>query len=202
MELVRALSGIALVLSAACGPASKRETPPPPPANDAEERAVAAPAPRDPLGLVAGASWIFQGTWTRFDDAAGKDVATPLTWTTTVVDVTERKGEVVYRVTGWPGDAPEAPARETVIVVSEDMIRLGGGEGSEWLRLPVREGDRVCDEESTYCWSVEAAGTGHDVILRTRPDVTIYHLEPGRGVTRFEYHHNGTTDDLVLERVD
>jgi hypothetical protein len=40
------------------------------------------------------------------------------------------------------------------------------------------------------------------VILRTRPDVTIYHLEPGRGLTRFEYHHNGTTDDLVLERVE
>jgi hypothetical protein len=193
MGLVRSLCAISVL--AACGSTAKRE-PPTPPGNDAEE--PTAPAP-NPLALVAGESWIFQGSWTRHDDASGRDIETPLTWTTTVVDVTEQDGEVRYRVTGWPGDAPDAPDAETVVVIGESMIRLGD---DEWIRVPITEGDQVCDEESTYCWSVEASGTGHDVILRTRPDVTIYHLEPGRGLTRFEYHHNGTTDDLVLERVE
>ena len=187
----------ALAVIAACGSAAKRE-PPAPPASDADAASVAA-APPNALGLVAGRSWIFQGVWTRHDDDAGRDITTPLTWTTTVVDATEQGGRTVYRVTGWPGDAPDAPGAETVIAIGAGMVRLGDG---DWLRLPLTEGDQVCDEDTTYCWTVEASGTGHDVILRTRPDVTIYHLEPGRGLTRFEYHHNGTTDDLVLDRVD
>jgi hypothetical protein len=51
-----------------------------------------------------------------------------------------------------------------------------------------------------YCWSVEAADDGFDLVFRTSPDVTVYHVESGRGVTRYEYHHNGTSDDVVLER--
>jgi hypothetical protein len=199
MGLLRHLCATGLLVS--CGSTAKRE-PPPPPANDADGAGVTAPSPPNPLELVAGRSWIFQGTWTRYDDAAGRELVTPLTWTTTVLDVSERDGQVFYRVTGWPGDAPGTPDRETVIVIGGEMVRLGEEPGGDWLRLPVREGDQVCEEDTTYCWSVEASGTGHDVILRTRPDVTIFHLEPGRGLTRFEYHHNGTTDDLVLERVE
>ena len=193
MGLVRSLCAISVL--AACGSAAKRE-PPAPPANDAVERAPIAP---NPLALVAGESWIFQGTWTRHDEASARDIATPLTWTMTVVEITEQDGEQRARITGWPADAPDDPAGETVVTLGEAMIRLGD---QDWLRLPITEGDQVCLEESTYCWSVEASGTGHDVILRTSPDVIIYHLEPGRGLTGFEYHHNGTTDDLVLERVE
>ena len=193
MGFVRLLCAISVL--AACGSAAKRE-PPTPPANDAEEPAPIAP---NALALVAGESWIFQGTWTRHDDASARDIETPLTWTMTVVEITEQGGERRARITGWPADAPDTPAGETVVTLGDAMIRLGD---QDWLRLPIQEGDQVCDQESTYCWSVEASGTGHDVILRTNPDVTIYHLEPGRGLTRFEYHHNGTTDDLVLERVE
>lgn len=198
MGLVRLLCAISVL--AGCGSAAKRE-PPAPPANDADEPAPAAP---NPLALVAGESWIFQGTWTRHDEASARDIETPLTWTMTVVEITEHGSEQRARITGWPGDAPGTPGGETVLVLGEGMIRLGdqSGQMSDWLRLPITDGDQVCDQDTTYCWSVEASGTGHDVILRTRPDVTIYHLEPGRGLTRFEYHHNGTTDDLVLERVD
>jgi hypothetical protein len=193
MGLVRSLCAISVL--AACGSAAKRE-PPAPPANDAVEPAPIAP---NPLSLVAGESWIFQGTWTRYDEASARDIETPLTWTMTVVEITEQGGEQRARITGWPADAPDDPAGETAVTFGEAMIRLGD---QDWLRLPIEDGDQVCLEESTYCWSVEASGTGHDVILRTSPDVTIYHLEPGRGLTRFEYHHNGTTDDLVLERVE
>ena len=67
-------------------------------------------------------------------------------------------------------------------------------------RRPRRGGNQQCDADGVYCWTVETAGEGWDLVFRTTPDVTRYHVEPGRGVTRFEYHHNGTADDVVLDR--
>jgi hypothetical protein len=187
---------LALAL-AGCAPATARE--PAPPGSDAEVPRASRRAPvDDPLGLVAGATWTYRGTWTRWDDDAGRELTTPVTWTTTILGEEARGGAVVWRIRGWPGDAPRRPGREVALAIEDGTVRVGG---AAWLSLPVRDGDQTCDREVGYCWSVEAAGTGHDVILRTRPDVTLYHLEPGLGVTRFEYHHNGTTDDLVLDRV-
>ncbi len=39
------------------------------------------------------------------------------------------------------------------------------------------------------------------VTLRTGPDDTTYTIDPRRGVVRFEYHHHGTANDVVLERI-
>lgn len=193
---------IATAIAAACGPATKRESPAP--ASDAEEPAVAdaaAPTATDPLGLAPGATWTFRGTWTRWDDAAGDDVTTPLTWTTTILSVESQGDALVYEIEGWPGDAPDQPRRRSRLIVpaaGAGAVRFA--DAGPWLTLPIADGAEQCD--GAYCWRVESQGRGWDVVLRTGPDVTVVHLEPGRGVTRYEYHHNGTTDDVVLERAD
>jgi len=198
-----AIGGLVL----ACGSAAKRE-PPAPPANDAEPSSPQTPRADkdDPLGLVDGATWTFRGTWTRWDEASGRDVSTPLTWTTTILSSEEQADAIAWKITGWPGDAPaadRASATSTLLVPKQGgLVRFEDGAG--WIQLPLKDGDQLCPdpEDDVYCWTVEASGTGVDVILRTRPDVTLYHLEPGRGVTHYEYHHNGTTDDVVLDRAD
>ena len=196
-------------LAFGCGTAARRE-PPPTPANDAEPSAEPAPTTDHPLGLVDGATWTFRGTWTHWDEASGQDVTTPMTWTTTIVSSEEKPGPppvTVWKIRGWPGDAPSAErasATMTLIVPAHGVVRFSDDPSGAWLSLPIKEGDRTCPDpqDSEYCWTVETAGSGFDVVLRTRPDVTLYHVEPGRGITHFEYHHNGTTDDVVLDRVD
>jgi hypothetical protein len=180
---------------AACRPAAREA---PPPAHDASPTRARTPV-RDPLGLETGTEWHFHGEVRR-----GGDVTQPLTWTTTVATVEQSDGRTLYRVVGWPGDAPDIPARVTIIVVDKGIVHLtlDGATTSQtaWFKLPLTAGAEQCDEESSYCWSVEAAGKGVDIVLRTLPDVTLYHVESGRGVTRYEYHHNGSADDVVLER--
>lgn len=180
----------------ACAQTASRETAPP--SNDAEAEASA--ASDHPLGLAIGATWRFRGTWTRFDADQNRDVSTPVTWTTRVLSQETVNGHVVWRIQGWPGDAPGGADQESRLVIAGPTVRLD--DAGAWLTLPLRDGDETCDADLGYCWTVEASGTGFDVVLRTRPDVTLYHLEPRRGITRFEYHHNGTTDDLVLDRID
>lgn len=182
----------------ACAPAASRDTAPP--SNDAEAGPTKAPAPDHPLGLAVGATWHFRGTWTRFDVDQNREVSTAITWTTRIVAADPDGSGVMWRIQGWPGDAPGEPAKETRLVIAGSTVRLDSL--GAWLELPLQHGDETCDPDLGYCWTVESSGTGFDIILRTRPDVTVYHLEPRRGITRFEYHHNGTTDDLVLERVD
>jgi len=198
-----AIGGLVL----ACGSAAKHDAPAPP-ANDAEPTTNAPASADDPLGLVEGATWTFRGTWTHLDDASGHEITTPITWTTTIASREAQGAATAWRIQGWPGDAPspQRAAATTTLVVPKagGIVRFADGAGGAWITLPLRPGDQTCPDpdDHVYCWSVEAADRGVDVILRTRPDVTIYHLEAGRGVTHYEYHHNGTPDDVVLDRVD
>jgi hypothetical protein len=201
MGIARPLWGISVLAAvAACRPAARDA---PPPTNHDAAPPRARPPSRDPLDLSPGTTWHFHGTVTR-TDATGGLTTQAIAWTTTVTAVEEHGGRVVYLVIGWPGDAPDLRAQATRLVVDGNVVHLtSNGEvdpDNAWFKLPLTAGDQQCDAEGVYCWSVEAAGKGWDVVFRTSPDVTRYHLERGRGVTRFEYHHNGTLDDVVLER--
>jgi hypothetical protein len=184
----------AFCVLAACRPATRE--PPPATDHDAAQARARTPVHRDPLGLTDGTTWSFHGSVTRADDL-GNAVTQPLAWTTTVAAVEEKRGAVTYRIVGWPGDAPDMPARAITIVVDNGVVEL---DGTPWFRLPLTTGAELCDEDG-YCWSVDAAETGFDLVFRTGPDYTVYHLEAGKGVTRYEYHHNGTSDEVVLDRL-
>lgn len=185
----RSLAFCAIAMIAACRPAARE--PPPPSNHDASPT-----RPRhvgDPLGLAVGATWHFRGTETTFDPASGKEVTIPTTLTTTIASVDEQDGRVVYHVIGWPG-APDP----LDVVIDHGLVTIGG---EPLLKLPPANGAQICDDDETrYCWTVASSGKGWDITYRTSPDVTTYHLEPGRGVTRYSYHHNGTTDDVELVR--
>jgi hypothetical protein len=189
-----------LAAVAACRPAARDA-----PAPNAHDAAPVRPhAMRDPLGLAAGTQWHFRGTFTNVDDA-GNAKSLPITWTTTVASVEDRDGRVVYTIYGWPGDAPTMPAHATYVVVDRDVVNLSLdgsiGVDTQWFTIPLGGARKLCTE-SEYCWDVESSGKGWDIVYRTTPDTTTYHVETGKGVTRYEYHHNGTADDVVLERDD
>jgi hypothetical protein len=160
-------------------------------------------AVRDPLGIAAGTTWHFTGSASRTDDT-GAVIKQPLKWLTSVATVEEHNGRVIYHVIGWPSDAPDIPARATTVVVDDGVVHMSlDGEidaTTAWFTLPLEDGAEQCDADGVYCWIVEAAGKGWDISYRTGPDVTVYHLETGRGVTHYEYRHNGTADDVVLDR--
>jgi hypothetical protein len=196
--LRRAACALALAV-AACRPASRDA----PPANRADAEEPSATPTGESLGLGDGAVWEFRGERTYYDSDRDRDVAEPLRWTTTIVDERVVDGGVSYKIRGWPGDVLDEPDRHSWLTVAGGVVYFGdrADPAAAWLRLPPKHGESICEEQSSYCWSVEAAGAGFDVVLRTLPDITIYRVEPGRGVTRFEYQHHGSTEQIVLERV-
>jgi hypothetical protein len=171
-------------------------------------------APPPPLGLVEGTVWRFTGTHVRHDDASNADVSEPFTWQTEVVSDDKDGDRRRWRVKGWPVDAvgwdgTPPPVSETTIVLDDDVLYVvddataAPSRQDAWLRWPPHAGDEVCPDEdsgSTYCWTVAASGKEFAVTLRTGPDDMTYTVDPKRGVVRFEYHHHGTTNDVVLER--
>jgi hypothetical protein len=180
----------AIALIAACRPAARE---PPPPSNHDASPIVRARHANETLGLSLGATWHFHGTTTEW--SANGDVTTQTDLVTRVVSEDDSDGRDVFHVVGWPGFAAD---QDVEIVIDHGMVTVAG---DKWIALPPKAGAQICDDDETrYCWTVESAGKGFDVTYRTSPDVTTYHLEPGRGVTRFTYHHNGTTDDVDLLR--
>lgn len=162
-----------------------------PPSSRAPKRA------HDPLGLHDGVTWEFAGSRTFDDDGRGV-VTEPVTLIMRVVDVTTSDARTTYHVTGWPAYDPD-PERPSEIVVEGGVIYL---DGDAWLQFEPELASPPCSDQGLYCWTVEPSEpTGVDLYFRTGPDVAVYHLEDGLGVTGYTYHHNGTTDDLELLRV-
>ncbi len=207
-----ALLGSGAIAACSGGPAA-------PVSEDTHEppRAHKRAAPPAPLGLAEGAVWKFRGTRVHLDEGTGAERADVITWQTEVV-AEERGGRGggprSWRVRGWPADAAAldpgqaAPgAAETTIVLHDGVLYLGADRAAParddaWLRWPPDDGDEVCLEDGgAYCWRVEAHGKRYTVTLRTGPDDTTYTIDPRRGVVRFEYHHHGTANDVVLERI-
>lgn len=80
-----------------------------------------------------------------------------------------------------------------------------------WFRLPLKTGDTACspDQEGTapmYCWHVEGEGKdspgAFQLAYRTNPDHTLLTLTPGKGVTHWEYAHNGTISEATLDLLE
>jgi hypothetical protein len=74
--------------------------------------------------------------------------------------------------------------------------------GDQLLRLPLRTGDCLNRDDpgrqdGMYCWLVQGrvqdpGGGAWELIYRSNPDTTVFHLVPGVGVTRYSYDHHGT----------
>jgi len=108
-------------------------------------------------------------------------------------------------------DDPKYPMRE--LASDHDLV----------FQLPLAAGKKFCDAEQLertdgrYCWVVgsphpaelahvkgapSGARTAYPVEFDTNPDDCEFEFVEGVGITRYEYHHHGTTADTVLRLVE
>ncbi len=205
------MKGLALLGSGAIAACSGGPAAPVAEQSSEPPRVTKRAAPPPPLGLAEGTTWRFAGSHVHLDDATGVERTDAITWKTEIV-ADERDGaQRRWRVLGWPADAAgwDAPApapTATTIVLADGVLYLTGDAATPtrhdaWLRWPPADGDELCLEDGgRYCWTVVEHGKTFEVTLRTGPDVTTYTIDPRRGVVRFAYHHNGTPNDVILER--
>jgi hypothetical protein len=160
--------------------------------------------PTDPLPFVKGATFVYDVTIVFRDATTGQDATAQFPWTMTVVDVHEDR----IRISGWPQQlvdfdakrpyTPPAPAI-TELVRTDDSVSL---HRERWLSLPLADGQRTCpDTGSRYCWVVRADHERFEVTFVTNPDDETFEITPGVGVSRFDYHHHGTTLDVSAKLV-
>jgi hypothetical protein len=166
------------------------------------------------IPLAKGATWTYRATVTHYDDVAYKETSTTLTWTTTVVDVIPGDGVTAYIVKGWPSDlvgsTGEKPVpTEKVLLKSDDGFLWGKDKSASvehaegWFATPLQDGQKVCPDPSlTYCWEVAEKDKGYQLNYHAGPEEESYMLEPGRGVTRYDYQQAGTTDQVVAVLTD
>jgi hypothetical protein len=166
------------------------------------------------LPLARGATWTYKATITHFDEVAFKETTKTITWTTSVVDVIPGDGVTAYVVKGWPTDlvhsTGEKPAAtERVLLKSDDGFLWGKDRNASvehaegWFAMPLQDGQKVCpDPDLTYCWEVAEKQQGYQLSYHAGPEEESYLLEPGRGVTRYDYQQTGTTDQVVAVLTD
>jgi len=161
------------------------------------------------IPLSKGASWTYRATLTHFDETQAKETSTTIEWTTTVVDVIPGDGVTAYVMKGWPTDligsngAKPVPS-EKILLKSEDGFLWGKAKAANvehaegWFATPLQDGQKVCPDPSlTYCWEVAEKENGYQLDYHAGPEEESYTLEPGRGVTRYDYQQTGTTDQVV-----
>jgi hypothetical protein len=161
------------------------------------------------IPLAKGATWTYKATVTHYDDVLFKETSTTISWTTTVVDVIPGDGVTAYVIKGWPSDligsTGEKPVpTEKVLLRSEDGFLWGKDKAANvehaegWFATPLQDGQKVCPDPSlTYCWEVAEKEKGYQLSYHAGPEEEAYTLEPGRGVTRYDYMQAGTTDQVV-----
>jgi hypothetical protein len=168
-------------------------------------RAISTAArPLDPLPFAKGATFVYDVTIVFHDATTGQSATAQFPWTMTVVDVHEDK----IRISGWlqqlvdfDAKTPYTPPSPTVreLVRTDDSVSL---HGERWLSLPLADGQRICpDTKSRYCWVVSADHERFRVTFVTNPDDETFEITPGVGVSRFDYHHHGTTLDVSAKLV-
>ena len=158
----------------------------------------------DPLPFVRGATFVYDVTIVFHDATTGQDATAQFPWTMTVVDVHEDR----IRISGWlqqlvdfDAKTPYTPPAPAVseLVRTDDSVSL---RGERWLSLPLADGQRTCpDPRSRYCWVVRADHERFEVTFVTNPDDETFEITPGVGVSRFDYHHHGTTLDVSAKLV-
>ncbi len=206
---VRTLTILVVVAACSANEGSARiETRPPRDATVTRQQHVG-----DPLPLAKGATWTYDVA-IRAGDTDYK-----LRWTTEVVDAYDGENVRAFRIRGWPDelasfdllDHPklaQPPARLTTLVRSFDNYLWSAKasatlEGTQlWFTWPIVDGQRICDDPgSRYCWQVSVEKGRYNLRLRTNPDDSTYELTPGIGLTRYIYHHHGTTLDVDAKLV-
>jgi hypothetical protein len=160
--------------------------------------------PADPLPFAKGATFVYDVTIVFRDATTGQDATAQFPWTMTVVDVHEDR----IRISGWPqqlvdfdAKTPYTPPAPVVreLVRTDDSVSF---HGERWLSLPLADGQRTCpDPGSRYCWVVRADHERFEVTFVTNPDDETFEITPGVGVSRFDYHHHGTTLDVSAKLV-
>jgi hypothetical protein len=165
------------------------------------------------IPLARGATWTYNATVTHFDDTAAKETKTKLTWTTTVVDVIAGDGVTAYVVKGWLSDLNSSTGEkpvptEKVLLRSEDGYLWGKDKSASvehaegWFAMPLQDGQKVCpDPALTYCWEVAEGDRDYKLSYHAGPESERYVLEPGRGVTQYDYQQAGTTDEVTATLV-
>lgn len=167
------------------------------------------------IPLARGATWTYKATIKHYDETAAKETTTTIDWTTSVVDVIPGDGVTAYVVKGWPTDlvgsnGGKPVPTEKVLLKSDDGflwgqpgVRNASVEHAQgWFAMPLQDGQKVCpDPDLTYCWEVAEKQTGYQLSYHAGPEEEQYVLEPGRGVTRYDYQQTATTDQVaaVLE---
>lgn len=163
----------------------------------------------DPLPLARGAKWTYTVAIRRFDVDTNKVNSKTIPWTIEVLDSKESNGITAFRVRGWPSDledydgtgAAPTPTETTILRKDNNFLfgataepTLDGATG--WFSWPVIDGQKICPNQSVYCWQVAAVETGYTLSFNTGPDEQSFELEPGTGVSRFHYARHGTTNDV------
>jgi hypothetical protein len=166
------------------------------------------------IPLAKGATWTYRATITHYDETQFKETSTTIDWTTTVVDVIPGDGVTAYVVKGWPTDligsngAKPVPT-EKVLLKSDDGFLWGKDKSASvehaegWFATPLQDGQKVCPDPSlTYCWEVVEKDSGYQLDYHAGPEEESYMVQPGKGVTRYEYQQTGTTDQVVAVLTD
>ena len=168
------------------------------------------------IPLAKGATWTYKATITHFDETQAKETSTTITWTTTVVDVIPGDGVTAYVMKGWPSDLIGSTGNtpvptEKVLLKSDDGFlwaqpgaKTASVEHAEgWFATPLQDGQKVCPDPSlTYCWEVAEKENGYQLDYHAGPEEESYMLQPGKGVTRYDYLQAGTTDQIVAVLTD
>lgn len=166
------------------------------------------------IPLAKGATWTYRATITHYDETQFKETTTTIEWKTTVVDVIPGDGVTAYVIKGWPTDligsngAKPVPS-EKVLLKSDDGFLWGKDKTASvekaegWFATPLQDGQKVCPDPSlTYCWLVAEKEDGYQLEYHAGPEEESYMLQPGKGVTRYDYQQTGTTDQVAAVLTD
>jgi len=117
------------------------------------------PAKVDPLALAKGATFRYE---VAIDAGAG---VRRFPWTMTVVDVVERNGVTLYKISGWPQQLVDfdpatvpTPKLRNLINANDNYVwadDVANVAGTRWFTWPLFDGQRICpDPNIRYCWTV------------------------------------------------
>jgi hypothetical protein len=130
-----------------------------------------------------------------------------------------------YGIIQVGGKFYRVPVGTVIRLMNEDDYLFGlVNQNDILLDIPLVYGEKFCDAvditrpDNMYCWNVGEAEPfdtpnlkGVDpskplweyvIVNQTMPDVSVVYFVPGVGISRYMYHHNGTTSDVDVKLVE